>query len=174
MRGPAGRCRDDPGHHGRRMPRFDVLRAAVVRMQEHEFPEYLYYDIDNQIWYEPLAGGTVRAGFTSWAVSLMGEVLVFTPKRIGRDFETDRSFATIEGGKWIGSARAAFDGVVVSDNEHLIKQPELLVQDAYGDGWMLIVRPTHDSWHGTLVTGSAIGPAFEAWLATDSYKSRVE
>jgi len=156
------------------MPRFDVLRAAVVRMQEHEFPEYLYYDIDNQIWYEPLADGTVRAGFTSWAVSLMGEVLVFTPKRIGRDFEAGRSFATVEGGKWIGSARAAFDGVVVSHNENLIRKPELLMQDAYGDGWILVVRPAHESWRKALVTGPAIAPAFEAWLATDSYKSRVE
>jgi len=146
----------------------------VVRMQEHEFPEYLYYDIDNQIWYEPLADGTVRAGFTSWAVSLMGEVLVFTPKRIGRNFETGRSFATVEGGKWIGSARAAFDGVVVSHNENLIRKPELLMQDAYGDGWMLVVRPVHESWRKTLVTGPAIAPAFEAWLATDSYKTRVE
>jgi hypothetical protein len=52
-----------------------------------------------------ISDGTVRAGFTPWAASLMGDVLVFTPKRIGRDFEKDRSFATIEGGKWIGSAR---------------------------------------------------------------------
>src|SRR5215510_15448205 len=173
MRGPAGRCRDDPGHHGRRMPRFDVLRAAVVRMQEHEFPEYLYYDIDNQIWYEPLADGTVRAGFKSWAVSLMGEVLVFTPKRIGRNFETGRSFATVEGGKWIGSARAAFDGVVVSHNENLIRTPELLMEDAYGAGWMLIVRPAHESWRDGLVTGGDIAPAFESWFATGAHKSRT-
>jgi glycine cleavage system H protein len=148
--------------------------VAVVRIQDHEFPEHLLYDIDNQIWYAPLVDGTVRAGFTSWAVSLMGEVLVFTPKRLGRDFEQGRSFATIEGGKWIGSARAAFYGVVVSHNEDLIRKPELLMQDAFGDGWMLIVRPAHENWRGTLVTGSVIAPAFEAWLATDSYKSRVE
>lgn len=146
----------------------------MVRIQDHEFPEHLHYDIDNQIWYEPLADGTVRAGFTSWAVSLMGEVLVFTPKRIGRDFETGRSFATVEGGKWIGSARAAFDGVVVSHNENLIRTPELLMQDAYGNGWMLVVRPTPGNWRRTLVTGSAIAPAFEEWVSTDSYRSRVE
>src|SRR5262245_23988533 len=143
-------------------------------MQEHEFPEHLHYDIDNQIWYEPLSDGAVRAGFTSWAVSLMGEVLVFTPKRIGRDFEAGRSFATVEGGKWIGSARAAFDGVVVSHNENLIRKPESLMQDAYGDAWIMVVRPAHGSRRKALVAGPAIGPAFEGWLATDSYKSRVE
>ena len=40
----------------------------------------------------------------------MGDVLVFTPKRSGSDFEKERSFAMVEGGKWVGAARAAFDG----------------------------------------------------------------
>jgi len=163
------------------MSRADVLahvpenqRRTVVKIQDNEFPDHLFYDIENQIWYQPLADGTLRAGFTAWAVTLMGEVLVFTPKRIGRDFETGRSFATIEGGKWIGSARAAFDGVVVAHNESLIRKPELLMEDAYGKGWMLTVRPAHENWRTTLVTGAAIAPAFEAWLATDAYKSRAD
>jgi hypothetical protein len=56
-------------------------------------------------------------GFTKWAAKLMGEILVFTPKRLGFDFEPNRSFGVLEGGKWAGSAPAAFDGVVVSHNE---------------------------------------------------------
>jgi glycine cleavage system H protein len=156
------------------MPRSDLLRRAVVNLQDYDFPNHLHYDIENQIWYEPLADGTVRAGFTSWAVSLMGDVLVFTPKRIGRDFENGRSFATVEGGKWVGSARAAFDGVVVAHNESLIQKPELLMQDAYGAGWMLLVRPSGTDWHARLVTGPAIAPMFEAWFARGSHKSRAE
>jgi glycine cleavage system H protein len=145
----------------------------VVKVQDSEFPDHLLYDIGNQIWYEPREDGTVRAGFTSWAVTLMGEVLVFTPKRIGRDFEKDRSFATVEGGKWVGSARAAFDGVVVAHNEALVRKPELIMLDAYGAGFMLVVRPTADDWRAGLVTGAAIAPAFEAWLATGVYRDRA-
>src|SRR5262245_59984073 len=104
----------------------------MITRDQHGFPEDRWYDIDNQIWYLPIVGSTIRAGFTSWAVDLMGEVLVFTPKRIGRDFEKGRSFAVIEGGKWVGSARAAFDGTVSGHNEALIRRPELLVEDAYG------------------------------------------
>ena len=81
---------------------------------DYEFPEHLLYDLENQIWYQPLEDGTVRAGFTKWAAGLMGEILVFTPKRLTFDFDKGRSFAVVEGGKWVGSARAAFDGVVVS------------------------------------------------------------
>jgi len=145
----------------------------VVNVQGNEFPDHLLYDIDNQIWYEPLDDGTARAGFTAWAANLMGEVLVFTPKRIGRSFERGRSFAVVEGGKWVGSARAAFDGSVVAHNELLERRPELLNQDPFCEGWMLIVRPAGDDWRVGLVTGAAIGPAFEAWVGTGIYKDRT-
>lgn len=145
----------------------------MVEAKDSEFPQHLLYDVDNQIWYEPLADGTVRAGFTAWAANLMGDVLVFTPKRIGRAFEKGRSFALVEGGKWVGSARAAFDGVVVAHNELLERTPELLNQDAYGQGWMLIVQPAHASWRDGLVAGTAMASAFAAWLASGAYKDRA-
>ena len=144
----------------------------MARVLDADYPDDLFYDMDNQIWYQPLAEGIVRAGFTPWAASLMGEVLVFTPKRVGRDFEKDRSFATVEGGKWIGSARAAFDGIVFAHNARLIQKPGLLTQDAFGEGWMLLVRPSHADWQNDLVTGAAIAPAFDAWFATGAYKHR--
>lgn len=144
----------------------------MVTVRDTEFPDHLFYDVENQIWYAPLEDGTVRAGFTSWAANLMGDVLVFTPKRLGRDFEKNRSFAIVEGGKWVGAARAGFDGVVVAHNEFLVRKPELMNSDAYGEGWMLIVRPTHDDWRAGLITGGAVSPAFEAWFATDAYRDR--
>src|SRR5262249_39980280 len=143
-------------------------------IQDDDFPDHLYYDIDNQIWYAPLGDGTVRAGFTAWATRLMGDVLVFTPKRIGREFEKGRSFAVVEGGKWVGAARSAFGGVVTAHNETLVRHPEKLNADAYGDGWMVIVRPARDDWENGLVTGAAIAPAFAAWLGTEAYSRRTE
>ena len=145
----------------------------MITLGDSEFPQALLYDIENQIWYAPLPDGTIRAGFTAWAARLMGDVLVFTPKRIGRDFEKDRSFAVVEGGKWVGSARAAFDGMVVAHNDALVRKPELLNRDPFGEGWMLIVRPARADWRASLVTGAAIAPAFTAWLATGAYKGRT-
>lgn len=145
---------------------------AIV--QGREFPEHLYYDLENQVWYEALATGDIRAGFTPLAIELAGDVLAFTPKRVGRDFEAQRSFATIECGKWVGAARAAFDGVVVASNEELIKRPRLLNQDAFGAGWMLVVRATAAGWRDGLVTGAAVAPAFQTWIEAEAYKSRTE
>jgi glycine cleavage system H protein len=145
----------------------------MAKIEDYDFPDHLYYDIENQIWYEPLGDGTVRAGFTAWATNLMGDVLVVTPKRIGREFEKNRSFAVVEGGKWVGAARAAFDGIAVAHNGALERQPELLNHDPFGAGWLLIVRPARGDWREGLVTGDAIAPAFAAWFATDAYKDRA-
>jgi glycine cleavage system H protein len=145
----------------------------VANIQGNEFPEHLFYDVENQIWYAPMPDGTLRAGFTAWAAALMGEILVFTPKRIGHAVEKDRWFAMVEGGKWVGSARAAFDGVVIAHNGLLEQKPELLNQDPFGHGWMTIMRPAPDDWSKHLVTGASIIPAVEAWLSSDRYKSRI-
>lgn len=144
---------------------------AIV--QGHDFPDDLLYDVENQIWYAPLSDGTLRAGFTSWAAALMGEVLVFTPKRLNHAFEKNRWFAMVEGGKWVGAARAAFDGTIVAHNDKLVVQPDLLTTDAYGEGWMLIVRPAGPDWRTGLVTGPVIEHTIEAWIAGESYKERA-
>ena len=144
----------------------------MALVQAKDYPEHLYYDLDNQIWYEPLADDTIRAGFTPIAIELAGEVLVFTPKRIGREFQAQRSFAIIECGKWVGAARAAFDGVVVAANEDLERHPKLLNEDAFGAGWMLIVRAAKPGWRDQLITGPALAPAFAAWIAAEAYKGR--
>jgi glycine cleavage system H protein len=138
-----------------------------------EYPEHLYYDLGNQIWYEPLPDGAIRAGFTPLAIALAGDVLVFTPKRVGRPFEAQRSFAIIECGKWVGAARAAFAGTVIASNKELERRPGLLNEDAFGKGWMLIVRAENLSWREGLLTGSDVDPAFASWIAAEAYRGRA-
>ncbi len=145
----------------------------MAKVQDFEFPEHLLYDIGNQVWYERLADNTLRTGFTPWAVALMGDVLVFTPKRLGHDFEKERWFAMVEGGKWVGAARAAFDGTLVSHNESLVDTPGLLNADPFGKGWMTIVRPAREDWAAGLVTGDDVAPAMTRWIAGESYKTRT-
>ena len=133
------------------------------------FPDHLHYDVPNLIWYAPLDDGTVRAGLTPVATALSGPMLAFTPKRPSRDFEAGKSFATIESGKWVGPARAGFAGVVVTINEALMARPNIANADPYGAGWMLTARPAAPGWRDGLITGAAIGPAFEAWMAAERF-----
>ena len=133
------------------------------------FPDHLHYDVLNLIWYEPLDDGTIRVGLTPVATALSGPMLAFTPKRPGREFEVGKSFATIESGKWVGPARAAFAGIVVTISESLMARPNIANADPYGNGWMLTVRPAEADWRDVLVTGPAIAPAFEAWMQAEAF-----
>ena len=121
-----------------------------------------------------MAECTVRLGYTPISMQLMGDVLAFTPKRVGREFKAQRSFATIEGGKWVAAAEAAFDGTIIAANEELERRPRLLNEDAFGAGWMLIVRPAYPGWGGSLITGPEIGPKFEVWIKAEAYKAHTE
>ncbi len=134
-----------------------------------DFPDHLLYDVPNLIWYEPLPDGTIRVGLTPVATALSGQMLGFTPKRAGKEFEKGRSFATIESGKWVGPARAAFDGTVVTFNESLMNRPTIANEDCYGAGWMLTVLAAAPDWRPGLVTGSDITPAFEAWMTAENF-----
>ena len=145
----------------------------MAHVEGYEFPEHLLYDVENQLWYAPLSDGTVRVGYTAWAAARMGEVLVFTPKRIGHSFEKNRWLAMVEAGKWIGAARAAFDGIIVAHNQTLVDRPRLLTTDAFGAGWMIIVRPASDDWRTGLVTGAEVGATIERWIAGGSYKDHA-
>jgi glycine cleavage system H protein len=133
------------------------------------FPDNLLYDVPNHTWYKPESDGLLRAGMTPVAIALAREVLVFTPKRVGMTFDKGRSFATIESAKWVGAVRAAFDGTVATVNEALVQQPTMANNDCYGDGWMMLVRPSADDWWSALVTGAKIGPAYEAWMENEAF-----
>jgi glycine cleavage system H protein len=141
----------------------------MVIVRGCSFPDDLLYDVPNHTWYRPERDGLVRVGMTQVAIALAREVLVFTPKRAGRSFEAQRSIATIESAKWIGVVRAAFDGEVALVNEGLVARPTTANHDCYGDGWLMLVRPANDNWQANLVTGAAIGPAYEAWMEREAY-----
>lgn len=133
------------------------------------FPDDLWYDVRNHVWYKPEGEGVLRTGMTPVAIALAREVLVFTPKRVGREFEKGRAFATVESAKWVGAVRAAFDGIVVAVNDALIGRPTVANSDCYGAGWMMVVRPASDDWNAGLVTGAAIAAAYEAWMDAEGF-----
>ncbi len=141
---------------------------AIVR--GCSFPEALAYDVPHHVWYTPAGDGLVRAGITPVGVALAREVLIFTPKRVGRAFEAGRGIATIESAKWVGSVRAAFAGQVEAVNTSLATRAAPVNRDCYGEGWMLLLRPALPDWQAGLVTGPAVGPAYEAWMEREGFE----
>lgn len=141
----------------------------MIHVRGCAFPPHLLYDVPNHVWYERQADGTFRVGMTSVAVALAGEVLAFTPKRVGKPLEANRSCAVIESGKWVGPARIAFDGEVVAVNAAMVDRPSLANLDPYGEGWMIVARADDDGPFARLVSGNEIAAAYEAWMEREGF-----
>ena len=141
-----------------------------MRVRGCPFPETLHYNVPCHVWYADAPGGLVRAGITPVGVALAREVLIFTPKRVGRDVDPGKAMATVESAKWVGSVRAAFAARVAATNPALATRATAVNRDCYGEGWMLLLAPAAPGWRDGLVTGTAIAPAYEAWMEAEGFE----
>ena len=102
-----------------------------------QMPDDLLYDVDNHIWFKELDDGNVKIGMTTVATAMAGQLVAFTPKKVGRAVQAGKSCATVESGKWVGPAKSAAGGEVVAVNDELVAKPTLANDDPYGAGWMV-------------------------------------
>ncbi len=109
-------------------------------------PDELLYDVDNHTWYREADDGSVEMGMTMVATALAGQLVAFTPKKVGRTVQAGKSCATIESGKWVGPAKVAGDGQVVAINQAVVDDPKIANADPYKAGWL--VRVKMDDWAG--------------------------
>ena len=133
-------------------------------------PDELLYDVDNHIWYREMPDGNVKLGMTTVATAMAGQLVAFTPKKVGREVQAGKSCATVESGKWVGPAKSAAGGEVAAVNEELMARPSLANDDPYGAGWMVILKPA--DWAGvkaTLTPGAQVAPKYEAKMAADGF-----
>lgn len=133
-------------------------------------PDDLLYDVDNHIWFKELDDGTVRIGMTTVATAMAGQLVAFTPKKVGRDVQAGKSCATVESGKWVGPAKSLAAGSIAAVNEALVAKPALANEDPYGAGWLVILKP--EDWPAVkagLTPGAQVSAKYEAKMNADGF-----
>lgn len=133
-------------------------------------PDDLYYNVENNVWARREGDGTITVGMTSYACSLAGEIVSYTPKKAGKEIEKDKSVATVESGKWVGPVKAPVSGEVIATNDAVSAKPGTINADPYSAGWLVKMKPTNwDAESAGLVTGGAVAGAFEAKMGADGF-----
>ena len=133
-------------------------------------PDDLLYDVENHIWFREEGNGNVKLGMTTVATAMAGQLVAFTPKKVGRAVQAGKSCATVESGKWVGPAKSAAGGEIVAVNDDVVNKPSLANEDPYGTGWLVIVKP--EDWatvKATLTPGAAVAGTYEAKMAADGF-----
>ena len=107
-------------------------------------PDDLYYYTDKHIWVKPLDDGNVRVGMSTVAVKLSGGSLIAVTvkqKKIGSEINRGKSVATLESSKFVGPVPAPVTGELVKANEQVASNPNIVVEDPYGEGWIVEMKP---------------------------------
>lgn len=100
-------------------------------------PEHLSYTSEHE-WV--MAGdGQARLGITDYAQDALGDVVYAQLPRDGDEVSEGEIIAELESTKSVGEIYAPFDAVVLAVNEELETRPELVNQDPYGEGWIVVL-----------------------------------
>jgi len=86
-------------------------------------------------------GKRVTVGITAFAVEQLGDItLVNLDVKVGDELAAGKAFGTIESVKTLSDLYAPVSGKVVEINKELDAKPELVNEDAYGKGWMVVLE----------------------------------
>lgn len=135
-----------------------------------DIPEDLYYNVENNVWARLESDGSITIGMTSFACSLAGQIVSYTPKKVGKEVKQDKSCATVESGKWVGPVKAPVAGEVTAINDAVSANSGLINESPYDQGWLVKMQPS--DWAGessALVTAAAALAAFEAKMDADGF-----
>jgi len=95
--------------------------------REHEW--VIYYD-----------DGTATIGITDYAQEMLTDIVFVDLPEIGRKVVQKATVAVVESVKSVSDVFAPVSGEVVDVNAILEETPELINQDAFGEGWIVRMR----------------------------------
>lgn len=118
------------------------IRPALPPMTERalkkcHLPLELRYDVRNHVWVRPGEGGLYTMGISDVGQTLAGKLLYCDPKPPGTAIGQGKAAALIESGKAIWPVRCPVAGEVVESNGALVKRPDTINRDPYGEGWIV-------------------------------------
>jgi glycine cleavage system H protein len=103
-------------------------------------PNDLLYSEEHEWVRHTTEPDVVQVGITDYAQGELGDVVYIELPKVGDSFGRMDVFGTIEAVKAVSELFSPISGEVVAVNERLDKEPALVNNDAYGEGWMIRLR----------------------------------
>ena len=108
-----------------------------------ELPGDLKFTKEHE-WLRQEEDGTVTIGITDHAQNALGDLVYVELPEVGQEVEAGGEMAVVESVKAASDVYAPIAGEVTAVNEELADDPEKINGDAYGDGWIVRMRPSDD------------------------------
>jgi glycine cleavage system H protein len=113
----------------------------MVKVKDVEVPEGLYYTEDYE-WVK-VEGDKARIGITDFAQKQLREIVYAELPSEGDTITQNEPYGTVESVKAVSDLVAPISGTIVQVNSEVQGSPELLNQDPYQKGWLLVVTPSN-------------------------------
>lgn len=101
------------------------------------YPEDLKYTKEHE--WAKVEGGRARVGITDYAQRELGDVVFVELPKVGTRLRQMQPFGVVESVKAVSDLFAPLSGEVVEVNTALAERPDLVNQDPYGEGWMIVI-----------------------------------
>ena len=105
-----------------------------------EAPGELKYSKSHE-WVRLNDDGSVTVGITDHAQELLGDLVYVEVPEAGSELDAEQACAVVESVKAASDVYAPLAGTVLAVNESLADSPEAVNRDAYGDGWIMQMKP---------------------------------
>jgi len=100
------------------------------------FPSDIKYTKDHE-WIKMTDEKTAVIGITDFAQKELGDIVYVDITSIGKAMNAEEVFGTVEAVKTVSDLFLPVAGTILVLNPLLEKQPELVNNDPYGEGWMV-------------------------------------
>lgn len=114
------------------------------------FPSDLKYTKDHA-WVRR-EGNTATVGITDFAQRELSDIVYVEVETVGETLPQDTIFGTVEAIKTVSDLFMPMSGEVIAFNEPLIRNPEVVNTDPYGEGWMIQIAMSAPEEWDTLLT----------------------
>jgi len=91
-------------------------------------------------WAKDNGDGTITMGITDHAQELLTDIVFVELPEMGKKVEQMEPVAVVESVKSVSDVYSPVSGEVVEVNDILEEQPELINQDAFGEGWIARIK----------------------------------
>jgi glycine cleavage system H protein len=102
-------------------------------------PEDLRYSSDHE--WARVEGGNVRIGITDFAQDALGDVVYVDLPDVGTEVHAGQAFAEVESTKSVSDVFSPIEGSIVERNPLIDEHSELVNEQPYGDGWLVLLQP---------------------------------
>jgi glycine cleavage system H protein len=105
--------------------------------------------------------GTVTVGISEFAQGQLGDLVYVEVPQEGDTVEAGNACAVVESVKAASDVYSPVSGVIVRANAALADRPEAINEDAFGEGWIFVVKPSNPA-------------ELDALMGPDEYAEMIE